>query len=80
MNHFDTTETSARALLAGYLPETEVAAARGVTVRALRAERQRGEGPPFVRISRTVYYPREGFRQWLKAIEVRLVRSAGKAA
>lgn len=66
-------------LLAGYVSEDEMAAARGVGKRALRAERQRGDGPPWVKISRAVFYPEAGFREWLKSIEQRPAR-ARKAA
>ena len=79
MSDTEIPDAPANALLAGYYPESEVAAARGVCVRTLRGERQRGEGPPFVRIGKAIYYPRDGFRQWLKSIEQRPTR-ARKAA
>ena len=74
------TETPASDLLEGYVTEAEVAAARGIGIRALRAERARREGPPFVRVSRQIYYERAAFRAWLKSLEIRPARSAGKAA
>jgi hypothetical protein len=43
--------------------------------RTLRAERQRGDGPPYVTLDRRIYYPEAGFREWLKAIEKRPVRA-----
>jgi hypothetical protein len=61
------------------LAEEEMAEARGIAIRTLRAERQRGDGPPWVKITKQVFYPVEGFRAWLKAIEQRPVR-ARKAA
>jgi hypothetical protein len=65
--------------LPGYMPESEMAVIRGVKPRTLRSERQKGSGPPFVKINRKIFYPIDGFREWLKAIERRPVR-AGKAA
>lgn len=56
-------------LLIGYTPEKQVATIRGVTVRTLRAERQRGDGPPWIRMGKKILYPDQGFRDWLKAIE-----------
>ena len=55
-------------LLDGYTPEDQMAKARGVTVRTLRAERQRGDGPPWVKMGKQVLYPNDGFRNWLKAM------------
>jgi len=66
-------------LLYGYIPEPEVSRERGVTQRTLRAERARGNGPPFLRLGKKIYYPRDAFRAWLKCRETRPVRS-GKGA
>lgn len=66
-------------ILAGYAPEDEIAVARGVGKRTLRAERQRGDGPPFVKMGKQVLYPIEGFREWLKARERHPVRSTRMA-
>lgn len=79
MSNAEANETPAKNLLAGYISEDKMARARGVGVRALRAERQRGDGPPWVKLSRSVWYPEAGFRDWLKSIEQRPVR-ARKAA
>ena len=62
-------------LLAGYIAESRMAVVRGVIPRTLRAERQRGEGPPYVVLNRRIYYPEAGFREWLKAIEKHPPRS-----
>jgi hypothetical protein len=43
--------------LADYLPDAEMARLRGVTSRTQRAERQRGDGPPWVKDGRRVLYP-----------------------
>jgi hypothetical protein len=61
--------------LAGYLPEDQIAAKRRVSKRTLRSERQRGDGPPFVKLGKQVFYPLDGFRGWLKSIERQPVRS-----
>ncbi len=79
MTLIKTPHSPANSLLADYVTETEVAAALDVHPRTLRAQRARGEGPPFVRIAKAIYYPKQGFRDWLKSIEQRPVR-ARKAA
>jgi hypothetical protein len=66
---------SASRLLAGYVTETEMAKARGVEKRSLRAERQRGDGPPWLKISNQIFFSEEGFRDWLRSIEQRPVRA-----
>jgi hypothetical protein len=75
----DQSASQSSELLDGYTPEETMAKARGVTVRTLRAERQRGDGPPWVKMGKQVIYPNQGFRDWLKANERRPVR-AGRAA
>jgi hypothetical protein len=75
----DQSASQSSELLDGYTPEDQMAKARGVTTRTLRAERQRGDGPPWVKMGKQVLYPNEGFRNWLKANERRPVR-AGRAA
>jgi hypothetical protein len=62
-------------LLEGYIPESEMTRARDVNERTLRSERARGDGPPWVRINRAIFYPRDGFREWLRSIEQRPVRA-----
>jgi hypothetical protein len=72
-------DTQESALLKGYVTESQMAAARGVSTRALRDERQRGKSPPFTKMGKTILYSIEGFRDWLKANERRPTRS-GRAA
>jgi hypothetical protein len=67
-------------ILAGYAPEDQIAEARGVVKRTLRLERQRGSGPPFVKMGKQILYPIEGFRDWLKANERHPVRLTHKAS
>jgi hypothetical protein len=74
-------DTISNPLLAGYLTEDEYAAQRRKTKRTLRAERQRGDGPPYVKDGKSILYPIDGSRAWLKAMERQPVRSpAPKAA
>jgi hypothetical protein len=68
-------EHSTSDILDGYVPEDHIAAVRGCGKRALRSERQKGMGPPFVKFGKRILYPVEGFRAWLKAIERTPVRS-----
>jgi hypothetical protein len=46
--------------------EAQVCAFRGVKVHALRNERANGGGPPFIKVSRRIYYPRAAFHAWLR--------------
>jgi hypothetical protein len=79
MTNIQESAASSNCLLEGYVSEGKMAEARDIAIRTLRAERQRGDGPPWVKITKQVFYPVEGFRAWLKAIEQRPVR-ARKAA
>jgi hypothetical protein len=79
MSNIQEQNASSNCLLEGYVSESEMAEARGIVIRTLRAERQRGDGPPWVKITKQVFYPVEGFRAWLRTIEQRPAR-ARKAA
>jgi hypothetical protein len=57
MSNIQEPAASANCLLAGYVSEGKMAEARDIAIRTLRAERQRGDGPPWIKIT----------RQWLKA-------------
>jgi hypothetical protein len=57
-------------LLAGYFPEETLCRELNESPRTARLRRQRGEGPPYVRIGRKILYPIEGFRLWLKRREI----------
>lgn len=51
-----------------YLTAKECAALRRVTLSALRSERHRGDGPPYVRSgTTTVLYPADLLYAWLDA-------------
>jgi hypothetical protein len=69
-------------LLSGYTSEDQMALARGVSTRTLRAERQRGDGPPWTKMGKQVIYPDDGFREWLKSNTRRPTRAGrgGRAA
>ena len=45
-----------------------------------QSDRLLGNGPPWLRMGRTVLYPIEGFRAWLKANERQPVRAARREA
>jgi hypothetical protein len=66
-------------LLDGYLNEDEQAAELGVVKRTLRSWRQKGEGGPYVKIGKQVFYPIAGTAAWLKTNERTPVRSGKKA-
>lgn len=53
--------------LAEYWTEDQMAELRKKTPRTLRAERQRGDGPPWVRDGRTILYWIPGYGRWLTA-------------
>jgi hypothetical protein len=67
-----------RRLLDGYLNEDEQAAELGVVKRTLRSWRQKGEGGPYVKIGKQIFYPIAGSAAWLKANEQTPVRSGKK--
>lgn len=48
----------------GYATERETAKARRKSLRALRAERQAGRGPPYTRDARDILYPIDVYRRW----------------
>jgi hypothetical protein len=45
--------------------EKELADQRGLVTRTLRAERQAGLGPPYLKVNKKVYYPIPTTREWL---------------
>ena len=56
-------------LLDGLLPEPEYCRQRGVTIRTVRKERQRGDASPWVRLGKKIYYLDAGtpeYQAWLK--------------
>ena len=68
-----------RKLLDEYLSEAEQASELGVVTRTLRLWRQKGEGGPYVKIGKQVFYPIAGSAAWLKANEQTPVRSGKRA-
>jgi hypothetical protein len=51
----------------GLIPEADLAVFRDIELPALRNERARGEGPPYVKLGRAVFYPIEGLRKYAAA-------------
>jgi len=49
----------------GLVPEAEYAKMRGVQVEALRNERAKNLGPPYVKDGRAVFYPIDGLRKYI---------------
>ena len=66
----DTNSNPSPRVLAGYLPEAEVAVELGLTARTLRLWRQQRRGPPYLKIGSAVLYPQDGLLGWLKSLEV----------
>jgi hypothetical protein len=62
-------------LLENYSSEQETAKQLKQSVRTLRAWRQQGIGPAWLKIGRTIYYPVDGVAVWLKSIEQKPVRA-----
>jgi DNA-binding transcriptional MerR regulator len=58
-------------LLADFLSRHEAAAELNISERTLDRWRRLGQGPPFTKIGRRLYYRRAGVRAWLGAREVR---------
>jgi hypothetical protein len=66
--------------LSDYTSEHDLPAkVRQKTVRTIRAWRARGEGPPWVRIGRLIYYPNDGIEKWLRSLEQQPVRARSRA-
>jgi hypothetical protein len=72
--HIPTTTTLP--ILEGYLPETEYARQRGVSVRTCQRDRTLRQSPPYVVIGRQVYYRIEAIREWLVSRESNATRIA----
>jgi hypothetical protein len=54
-------------ILASLLPEADLAAQLGVTVRTTRNWRNNRDAPPWCRIGRDVFFFRERIKPWLEA-------------
>jgi hypothetical protein len=50
--------------------EDDVAALQGMTLPSLRNQRARGDGPPYQRIGRKVFYPIKSLQKYLAASTV----------
>ena len=60
-------DTKEKRLLAGLIPEPELAAEVGLTTRTFRNWRNRGEAPPWCRIGRDVFYFENKLGPWREA-------------
>jgi hypothetical protein len=60
----------------GYIPEAEIAAELNLSPRTLRKWRAQGEGPPFIKIGRRIFYRDASRETWLRQQEREPVRSA----
>jgi hypothetical protein len=70
-------ETTAAALLSGWISRKDLADALGVTVDTLGRWEARRFGPPCVRAGRMVLYRRRAVQDWLAAQEMPKARAAG---
>jgi hypothetical protein len=70
-------ETTAAALLSGWISRKDLADALGVTVDTLGRWEARRVGPPCVRAGRMVLYRRRAVQDWLAAQEMPRARAAG---
>jgi hypothetical protein len=59
----------ATTVLDGYMTEEELAAEIGRGVRTLARWRSLGEGPPYVRLGRQLFYKRASASAWLAGLE-----------
>ena len=70
-------ETTATALLSGWISRKGLADALGVTVDTLGRWEARRVGPPCVRAGRMVLYRRRAVEDWLAAQEMPRAKTAG---
>lgn len=73
----DTTAPSA-GLLADYLGEDDVSREIHKSKRTLRQMRQSRTGPPWIVLGKTIYYPIDGFRTYLRSLEQPRRRPIGR--
>ena len=59
-----------------YLTPPESAKLRKCSMRTLEGERQRGDGPPYIKVRSQILYPSDELHDWLKA---HLVTSTAEA-
>jgi hypothetical protein len=70
----------AKDVLEGWISEHEQAKRLGKSLRALRADRERGVGLPWSKIGKYVYYRTNAAANYLEANEVKPVREKRRAA
>lgn len=59
------------------IPEAEYAAQRGKSLRTIQRERALRQGPPFIKLGKSIFYRPEAINAWLLSQEQ---TPAGKAA
>jgi hypothetical protein len=69
-----------KGLLDGYISEHDLAREISYEVRTLRKWRRDRQGPPFVLIGKSIYYPEDKFRQWLASRVQAAPQRKGKGA
>ena len=69
-------QSASNDLMEVWVTPAEMAAARDLTERTLRAERQRGTGPAYVKVGKRVFYSVQAWKDYLKANERHPVRNA----
>lgn len=70
-------DSSATALLSGWITRKDLADALSITVDTLGRWEARRFGPPCVRAGRTVLYRRRAVQDWLDAQEMPRAKAAG---
>jgi predicted DNA-binding transcriptional regulator AlpA len=66
-NNTGSATTKAAAVITRFLTPSEVASLYQVSLSWLAKRRMTGDGPPFVKIGRSVRYPEAGLVQWAKS-------------
>jgi hypothetical protein len=69
-------QDSSNDLMDGWVTPAVLAAARGLTERTLRAGRQRGTGPAYVKVGKRVFYSVQAWKDYLRVNERQPVRKA----
>ena len=63
-------ETAKEGRMEDYITEKQYAEMRGVSTRTIMRERSGGNGPPFIKLGKVIYYRKEALKAWLLAQEV----------
>ena len=63
------TAKEGRCMMENYITEKQYAEMRGVSTRTIMRERSGGNGPPFIKLGKVIYYRKEALKAWLLAQE-----------